>query len=1170
MCDNLSINDAPGRPGGTRDLRARRRLTRTLVLAVTSGSLAVAALPALAADPAPTARAAAAASAVAVDPFLLQAEAYTSSNGGGLKKETTTDSTNTPIGNVGGTWDGGELTYDAVDLGASPLSTLTVRYVNNSARVGANPSLDFYLDERSEATKLGTVALPVTGANWQTYGTASIDLARPVSGTHRLIVVMHVTPDASHPYVGNFDWFQFGAPEVELPESFLGTASSWRYSDTNTDPSAGSADRLSWTTAAYDDSAWKSGAGAFGAKNGAATGIGSGFPITTLLRHYIDGTSAPTVPTYHFRSRFDVSAEQLPVIESLKGTITYDDAVRVYVNGEKVANFLDDRAGDSSLAYAGTSNGDPVTSTFTIPAEKLQEGENTVAVALFQDRESSSDIYLDVKSLVPVVESEEPGGPTTATTSDLVLGVGATEAERNLTWYTDRDVAQTAQLAEASEVVDGAFPATARQVTPTKTGGTTSGEFFRDVTFDALEENTEYAYRVGSDETGWSDVSTFRTQDFDGDFSFLFFGDPQVGASGNLANDEAGWVDTVDLATRSYPDAELLFSAGDQVESAPNEAQYDTFLKPEQVRSIPVVATNGNHDVGSKAYEQHFNVPNEDLTAGPAGSASSSGGDYWFVYKDVLFVNINSNSRDYASHNAFLEKVVAEHGDEARWRVLAFHHSIYSVASHTTDGDIVDRRAAMPTEISKLGFDVVLMGHDHNYTRSYLIEDGKLADAQELQGQSRVEAKDGEVLYLTANSASGSKYYDTKAPNAWFASVINQEKVRNYSVLEVTDDDLTMRTLRSQANGAAHPVNSVVDEVVLSKDAAPTLTVPDAAEVAYGAQFDELAGVEALDNVDGDLSAEVEVSARVDTTRLGAQTLTYSVSDARGNVTTKDRVVTVVEAALASSEPVVSGTAQVGRTLTVDAGAWTTGATLTRQWLRDGTPVPGATGTSYAVAPADAGATLTVAVTGALTGHAGATRTSAPTAAVRLGDLTSAVPVVSGTPRVGARLTAAAGAWTPGAALAYQWRRDGAPVAGATGASYALTAADAGTVVTVSVTGALAGYATASTTSAPTPAIARARLASSVPKVSGRGRVGAVLQAAAGSWTPGTTLRYQWLRNGKVIKGATRARYRIVAADAGRRLTVRVSGTLPGHVDASRTSAPTKVAKKKTVTKHRG
>src|SRR3546814_565355 len=202
----------------------------------------------------------------------------------------------------------------------------------------------------------------------------------------------------------------------------------------------------------------------------------------------------------------------------------------------------------------------------------------------------------------------------------------------------------------------------------------------------------------------------------------------------------------------------------------------------------------------------------------------------------------------------------------------------------------------MAGPITALDFDGVLMGNDPNYTRSYLSKDGALADAEELSGQSKVEAKDGEVLYLTANSASGSKYYETQAPDAWFASVINQERVRNYSVLEVTGDDITLRTLRSQASGAAKPVNSVVDEVVLTKDAAPELTVPEDGEIVAGADFDPLDGVSAADNVDGDLTDEIEVTGAVDTTKVGTYTLAYSVEDARGNVTTAERVVTVVEA----------------------------------------------------------------------------------------------------------------------------------------------------------------------------------------------------------------------------------------------------------------------------------
>ncbi|GII99693.1 calcineurin-like phosphoesterase family protein [Sediminihabitans luteus] len=632
-------------------------------------------------------------------------------------------------------------------------------------------------------------------------------LVRPTAATLGLVLV-----------AGAVTFAATTASAADLPASYLGAGTTWHYSDDDTDPAAGAADRLGWTEGDFDDTTWKTAAGPFGAKRGLPTGLGTGFPVGTLLTQYLPGTTTD-VRTFHFRSAFDVPADNLAEISALTGTVTYDDAVQVFVNGTKVAGFVDDLVeaapeAQRNLMYAGDANGDPLTSTFTVPADALVAGENTIAIALYQDRATSSDVYLDVKDLAPVHVD------TPVTVSDVVLGIGADESQRNVSWYTGTDVPQVAQVARTADLVDGKFPAAA--VTVDATGGpTTSGEFDRKATFTGLQENTAYSYRVGTPGS-WSPTSTFRTQDFDGDLEFLFFGDPQIGASGNTAADGAGWADTLDVAQATYPDAEMLFSAGDQVNSAGSESQYDAFLAPSQLREIPFVPTNGNHDVGSKAYEQHFNVPNDDPTAG-AGTATSSGGDYWFIYKDVLFVNINSNSRDDAAHNAFMEKVVAEHGDEARWKVLAFHHSIYSVAAHTDDSDIKARRASMPATISDLGFDVVLMGHDHSYTRSYLIKDGEVADAAEVPGQADVTADEGEVLYVTANSASGSKYYAVKAPDAPFASVINQENVRNYSAVEITDDAISITTLRSEAKDGERPVNSVVDEITLHRadDATP-------------------------------------------------------------------------------------------------------------------------------------------------------------------------------------------------------------------------------------------------------------------------------------------------------------------------------------------------------------
>jgi formylmethanofuran dehydrogenase subunit E len=56
-------------------------------------------------------------------------------------------------------------------------------------------------------------------------------------------------------------------------------------------------------------------------------------------------------------------------------------------------------------------------------------------------------------------------------------------------------------------------------------------------------------------------------------------------------------------------------------------------------------------------------------------------------------------------------------------------------------------------------------------------------------------------------------------------------------------------------------------------------------------------------------------------------------------------------------------------------------------------------------------------------------------------------------------------------ALAYQWKRSGVNIVGATTGSYVLTAADVGKTVTVTVTGSKAGYTTTAKTSAATKAV---------------------------------------------------------------------------------------------------
>lgn len=75
------------------------------------------------------------------------------------------------------------------------------------------------------------------------------------------------------------------------------------------------------------------------------------------------------------------------------------------------------------------------------------------------------------------------------------------------------------------------------------------------------------------------------------------------------------------------------------------------------------------------------------------------------------------------------------------------------------------------------------------------------------------------------------------------------------------------------------------------------------------------------------------------------------------------------------------------------------------------------------------------------------------------------------------------------------------------------------------------------------------------PTVAGLAQVGQVIAAAPGAWTPApSAFAFQWLRDGAPIRGETSQRHTVTAADAGRRLAVRITGTRVGYVSASRTS----------------
>ncbi len=287
----------------------------------------------------------------------------------------------------------------------------------------------------------------------------------------------------------------------------------------------------------------------------------------------------------------------------------------------------------------------------------------------------------------------------------------------------------------------------------------------------------------------------------------------------------------------------------------------------------------------------------------------------------------------------------------------------------------------------------------------------------------------------------------------------------------------------------------------------------------------------------------------------------YSSASKTSSAVTIERILT------ATPTPTVSGTPTVGATLSAKPGTWAPApVAFAYQWLRNGKAISGATSSSYALTAADAGAAVSVKVTGYKNGYTPASKTSA---AVTVGNALTKTPAptISGTARRGSVLTAASGTWAPApVAFAYSWLRDGTPIAGATTSSYRVTDADTGRVITVRVTGSKGGYTSVTTTSKGVT-VEKLLTAAPTPTISGSPTEGATLSAKAGSWAPSpVTLSYQWMRGGKAISGATASTYRVTSGDVGSTITVVVTGSKTGYTPQSRTSLGVVIAKKLTTT----
>ncbi len=278
-----------------------------------------------------------------------------------------------------------------------------------------------------------------------------------------------------------------------------------------------------------------------------------------------------------------------------------------------------------------------------------------------------------------------------------------------------------------------------------------------------------------------------------------------------------------------------------------------------------------------------------------------------------------------------------------------------------------------------------------------------------------------------------------------------------------------------------------------------------------------------------------------------------------------------------TTPPAITGTAQQGQTLHLQAGTWTDTADPTTLKVTDEwetctgatcTAISPAPAGAYTLTAADVGNTIKVVETAATTTDGSAMLNATTAAVTALPPANTVLPKIAGTAQIGKVLTLTQGQWTNNPTITDQWESctvgtgpTCSPIAGRTGTTYTVTAADIGKTIEVLETATNTGGSLPVPSNATSPIVAPPSPISA-PSISGTPQQGSPLTEHNGTWNGSpTSFSYQWERCAAsgctAIPGAISQTYTPTAADVGAAILVAETASNAGGPGAPANSALT-------------
>ena len=585
-------------------------------------------------------------------------------------------------------------------------------------------------------------------------------------------------------------------------DTLINTNSSWKYLED------GSNQGTSWYTSTYNDNLWLTG--------NAELGYGDGNEAT-VVNFGPDTTSK--YPTTYFRKTFNVSNPA--GYAALRLGVVRDDGIVVYLNGTEVyrKNMPAGAIAYNTLASSAITTVDESNWYYTLLSPSLlNTGTNILAVEIHQHTGNSPDISFNAKlwgtGSIPY--------PTVTRGAYLQK---VTPNSITVRWRTD--------LPSNSKVQYGTTLSYSNSISDT----TLVTEHELNIT--GLSPSTQYFYSIGTiDSTLQGDIkNNFYTSPLPGTITPV-----RIWATGDFGNGSSLQT-SVKNAFVNYTGTtpvNLWLWLGDNAYTTGTDAEYQAYVfskYPDQLKSIPLYPSPGNHDYANLGYHNattlttnfpyfaNFTTP---TLAEAGGVASNTEKYYSYDYANIHFISLDSYGSLNTSTSPMYTWLNSDlQANTKRWTVVYFHHPPYTMGTHNSDTEVelIAMRNNIIPLLESYHVDLVLNGHSHVNERSFLIKGhyglaNTFNSSMKVSNDTTVFTKsspfDGTIYAVCGTSGQSPGAFQTGYP---MPCMYFHNNTNNCSlVIDVNGDNLSCKYLAS--------TGTIVDQFSITKTGA-RITSPE-------------------------------------------------------------------------------------------------------------------------------------------------------------------------------------------------------------------------------------------------------------------------------------------------------------------------------------------------------